>query len=66
MNIGKSIKVALAVKGMKAKDLAATLGVTAPTVSSMCARETASGQMLIMLADAFGMSVSDFIKLGED
>lgn len=66
MNIGKSIKVALAVKGMKAKDLAATLGVTAPTVSSMCARETASGQMLIMLGRAFDMKVSELVALGED
>ena len=66
MNIGKSIKVALAVKGMKAKDLASTLGVTAPTVSSMCIRETASGQMLIMLARSFDMKVSEFVALGED
>lgn len=66
MNIGKSIKVALAMKGMKAKDLAETLVVTPPTISVMCSRPTASGQMLIQLSLAFDMKVSEFIALGED
>lgn len=66
MNIGKSIKVALAKKGMKSKDLAKILGVTGPTVSTMTTRTTASGQMLSRLAEAFDMPVSDFVALGED
>ena len=66
MNIGKSIKVALAKKGMKSKDLAKALGVTGPTVSTMTTRPTASGQMLQRLSDAFDMPVSDFVALGEE
>jgi DNA-binding Xre family transcriptional regulator len=66
MHIGKSIKVALAKKGMKSKDLAKILGVTGPTVSTMTTRATASGQMLNRLAEAFDMPVSDFVSLGED
>ena len=66
MNIGKSIKLALVHKGMRGKDLAERLGVTQTTVSLMQSRPTASGQMLINLACAFDMKVSDFVKLGED
>lgn len=66
MNIGKSIKIALAKKGMKSKDLAEKLGVTGPTVSTMTTRPTASGQMLTKLAESFDMSVSEFVALGED
>lgn len=66
MNIGKSIKVALALRSKRSKDLAKALGVTNPTVSTMCTRETASGQMLIKLATAFDMKVSEFVALGED
>lgn len=65
MNIGKSIKVALALKQMRSKDLAQALGVTQPTVSSMCVRVTASGDMLMRLAESFGMKVSEFVALGE-
>ncbi len=66
MNIGKSIKVALAKKGMRGKDLAKKLGVTQSTVSLMSSRETASGAMLIQLAAVFEMPVSDFVALGEE
>lgn len=66
MHIGKSIKVALAKKGMKSKDLAEKLGVTGPTVSTMTTRPTASGQMLSRLAECFEMTVSEFVALGED
>lgn len=66
MNIGRSIKIAQAKKGMRGKDLAKKLGVTQSTVSLMTIRETASGAMLKKLADVFEMSVSEFVELGED
>lgn len=66
MNIGKSIRVAMAMKGLKAKELSEKLGVTQATISVMCSRETSSGQMLKTLSDTFELKVSDFIKLGED
>lgn len=66
MNIGKSIKVALAKKGMRSSELATTLGVTAPTVSVMSSRETCTGQMLLKLSSVFSMKVSEFVALGED
>lgn len=66
MNIGKSIKVAMAKKGMRGKELAEKLGVTPSSVSIMSSRKTASSTMLNKLCEAFDMPASDFVKLGED
>ena len=66
MNVGKSIKVALAKREMRSGDLAKILGVTPQTVSTMSGRATCTGQMLIHLAQSFDMKVSEFVALGED
>jgi DNA-binding Xre family transcriptional regulator len=66
MDIGKSMRVAMAMRGMRGNQLAEQLHVTAPTVSVMLSRRTCSGQTLQDLADIFGMKVSDFVKLGEE
>lgn len=66
MNVGKSIKVALAKREMRSGDLAKILGVTPQTVSNMSSRATCTGQMLIHLAQSFDMKVSEFVALGED
>lgn len=66
MNVGKSIKVALAKREMRSGDLAKILGVTPQTVSTMSSRSTCTGQMLIRLAQSFDMKVSEFVALGED
>lgn len=66
MNVGKSIKVALAKREMRSGDLAKILGVTPQTVSTMSSRVTCTGQMLIHLAQSFDMKVSEFVALGEE
>lgn len=66
MNIGKSIKVALAKKDMNQQDLAEKMKVSKPYVSQLAGREHAGMGTVVLLADVFDMKVSDFIALGED
>lgn len=66
MNVGKSIRVAMAMKNMRNSELAEKLGVTQSTVSVMCSRDTAAGQTLKALAEIFEMKVSELLALGED
>jgi len=66
MDIGKSIRVAMAMRGLRGNQLAERLQVTAPTVSVMLSRTTCSGHTLQNLASIFGMRVSEFVALGED
>jgi transcriptional regulator with XRE-family HTH domain len=66
MDIGKSIRVAMAMRGLRGNQLAERLQVTAPTISVMLGRKTCAGQTLQDLANIFGMKVSEFVALGED
>lgn len=66
MNIGKSIKVALAKKDMNQQDLAEKMKVSKPYVSQLAGREHAGMGTVVLLAGAFDMKVSDFVALGED
>lgn len=65
MHIGKSVEIALIKKGMKKKDLAKALGVSAVTVSSLVNSHSCKGQMLEKLCDVLDMKASDLIALGE-
>lgn len=66
MHIGKSIRVAMAMRGLRRSQVAEGLKVTGPTVSTMLSRATCSGQTLQALSDLFQMKVSEFVALGED
>jgi DNA-binding Xre family transcriptional regulator len=66
MDVGKSVRVAMAMRGIRNNQLAERLQVTASTVSVMLSRPTCSGQTLQNLANTFNMKVSEFIALGED
>ena len=66
MNVGKSIQIAMAMRGYSGKRMSEMLSVTEPTVSVMRGRPTCSGQMLRKLAQTFDMKVSEFVALGED
>jgi transcriptional regulator with XRE-family HTH domain len=66
MNVGKSLKVALAVKGMRQTELANKLGLTRQWISRLANSNSASMETVCMLAGAIGMQVSEFIALGED
>lgn len=66
MNVGKSIKVALAKKGMSQAELAKRMGLTHTWVSALANKPKASTATIEALAAQFDMRVSEFVKLGED
>ncbi|WP_409521260.1 helix-turn-helix domain-containing protein [Leclercia sp.] len=65
MNTGKAIKIALVIKGVSQKELSEALGMSAPAVSQLCKRESASISMLTRVSSFLGMTVSELIALGE-
>jgi len=66
MNVGKSVKIALAKRGTNQTRLAESLGVTAVWVNRLANSRSASMATVETLASAFNMKVSDFIALGEE
>jgi len=66
MNVGKSIKVALAKRGINQTQLAAELKCTKVWISRLANMRTASMPTVEMLAKSFDMKVSEFVALGED
>jgi plasmid maintenance system antidote protein VapI len=66
MNIGISIKVALAKRGINQKALAEKMGTTPAAISQLAAQESCTGATIKKLADAFGMKASEFVALGEE
>ncbi len=66
MNVGKSIKVALAMREMNQQDLAVKMDVSKPYVSQLAGKQHAGIGTVTLLAEAFGMKVSEFLALGED
>lgn len=66
MNVGKSIKVALAQKCMSQSELAKRMGLTHTWVSALANKPKASTATIEALAAQFDMKVSDFVRLGED
>lgn len=66
MNLGLSLKIALAKKGIKSKDLAEALKTTAPQVSIWCKTGEISKYNLVKISRFFGYKVSEFVALGED
>ena len=65
MNIGKSIKVALAQHDKDRKWLAGELDISQAHMSNLVNNKTRSANYLDKLAEAFNMPVSEFIALGE-
>ena len=67
MNIPESLERAYKLKGKKQTDLAAGINVTKSYVSAVeTSVKPASIGFIQKCSAFFGMSVSDFIKLGED
>lgn len=66
MNLRKSVMLALASKEMMQKDLAKQLGMSQGSMSQLVNQKSCTGATLQKLAGAFGMKVSEFVKLGED
>lgn len=65
MNIKRSARKALAANDMKQKDLAKKLGFTEEKISRWVNSEHLNTANIELMAKAFGMTLSEFIALGE-
>lgn len=66
MDLGKSLIMAMAKKGIKNKELAEVLETTPQQISIWRASGGISRPAVVNLANHFEMKVSEFIALGED
>jgi transcriptional regulator with XRE-family HTH domain len=64
-NAGRAAKVALAQRSKSRNWLAEQLGVSPQRASLILNSPTASQGTLEKMADLFGLSLSDYVKLGE-
>lgn len=65
MDAGKSLRVAMAMRGVKNKKLAEDMGVSNQQVTNWLSGPVGLGNIK-SLSEYFGMKVSAFIALGED
>lgn len=66
MNLAKSLKIALAQKELRQKDLADKLNVSDQLISRWAIKGTISPSNLEALCSVLDMPVSEFVALGED
>lgn len=67
MNLAKSMKVAMAMRGLNQGQLAALTGIHSTNLSKMMnGKYGIHDENLSKIAEAVNMKVSDFVKLGED
>lgn len=65
MNLGTSIKVALAKQGKNQTWLADQMNVSTNAVSKICTQNKAGTERLNKICEILGMPLSEFIALGE-
>jgi transcriptional regulator with XRE-family HTH domain len=65
MDLGKSLRIAIAEKGIKHKDLADHLGVHSSHITKWLREGSIGRDNLVAIAEYFEMPVSEFVKLGE-
>ena len=65
INLKKSLKVTLASKGMKQKDLAELMGCTVAYISNVGSKGDISVSKLQAICDKLEIKASEFIALGE-
>lgn len=66
LNAGKSLRVLMEERDITAVQLAADLGVSSTTVSTLRREMLISGSNLVMLCTYFKLSASKFIIKGEE
>lgn len=66
MNLGKSLKVALARKGITQSELARQNNWPLRTVNKLANRAGGTVENINQLSQALGMKASEFVALGED
>lgn len=65
INVGLSLRVAIAKKDMKPSEFAKEYGWSRQRACAVLKQKSVSTELLQQLADHFGMTVGDFIKLGQ-
>lgn len=65
MDLGKSLRLAIADKGVKHKDLAEELGTTSQQVSKWLKSGVIKQSSIVGISEFFEMKTSEFIALGE-
>lgn len=65
MDLSKSLRLAIASKGVKHKDLAIQLGTTTQQISNWIRSGAIKQTSLVSVSEALGLSVSEFVALGE-
>lgn len=65
MDLSKSLRLAIAEKGVKHKDLAKQLGTTSQQISNWLKSGAIKQSSLISISKALDLSVSEFVALGE-
>ena len=65
MDLSKSLRLAIASKGVKHKDLAKQLGTTSQQVSNWLKSGAIKQSSLVSISKALELSVSEFVALGE-
>jgi len=65
MNLSKSLRLAIAKKGIKHKDLANALGTSSQQISNWLKSGSIKQSSIVDIAKFFEMPVSEFIALGE-
>lgn len=66
MDLAKSLRVAMALKNVRPADVAEALGIASPHVYAWLKTGSMTQKNMIRLARYFEMTMSEFIKLGED
>jgi len=66
MNVGKSVRVAMAKRDMKPADLCKLMGASRQYIGQLMNQEQSGIGTVSKLAELFGMKVSEFLALGED
>ena len=66
MNIGKSVRVAMAKRDIKPKELAEKMGASRQYIGQLMKAEAVGAGTLNKLCEVFDMKTSEFIALGED
>lgn len=65
MDLGKSLRIAVAMKGIKQKELAENFGTSRQQISNWMNTGIIKQSNLVKICEFFGMKVSEFIALGE-
>jgi DNA-binding Xre family transcriptional regulator len=66
MDVSKSLRVALAMRGMKQVELARKMGMSEGWVRHLAARKSANTNTVTRVAKALDFKVSEFMALGEE